>query len=196
MDPAVELTICRTMAEEMEAYLLSDHLFRQLIVRTPLGDLQPKMTLGAFLEHYQRLRRREMALSPAQRAKLSEIGETWATMKRRYEGRYAERLHHELRSHLDSWKWFIDDCLRQPTRCCDDYPTEARARARVALLIEEIGTGVDIKMDLSRLSALDERLRSMWEQGRFIWSDETPAAYPPDRYWFLYGHPSGGAECD
>jgi hypothetical protein len=34
MDPAVELAICRTMAEEMEPYLLSNQLFRQLVVRT------------------------------------------------------------------------------------------------------------------------------------------------------------------
>ncbi len=196
MDLAVELAICRTMANEMESYLLSNQLFRQIVVRTPLGDLQPKMTLGAFLEHYRRLRRRQSALSPAQQAELNSIGETWATMKRRYESRYEELMRHELRSHLDSWTWFLDDCLKRPSRCQEDYPTEARIRARIALLLEELGPDAEIQKEKSRLAVLDDRLRRLWQRGRFIWPGETADAYPPDRYWFLYGYPQGADEDD
>jgi len=196
MDPAVELAICRTMAEEMEPYLLSNQLFRQLVVRTPVGDLQPKMTLGAFLEHYRRLRRREKALSPTQRAELDRIGEVWATMKRRYEKRYMELLRQELRSQLDSWAWFLDDCLRRPNRCREDYPTEVRTRARISLLLEELGPDAQIYTEASRLAHLDDRLRRMWQKGHFIWPSEAADAYPPDRYWFLYGYPQGGEEDD
>lgn len=196
MDTGVEFAICRTMADEMEAYLLAHQLFRQIVVHTPVGDLQPKMTLGAFIDHYRRLRRRQSALSATQQAELDRIGETWATMKRRYEGRYEELLHQELRSHLDSWNWFLDDCLRQPNRCQEDYPAEVHARARIALLLEELGPQAETHAEASRVSMLDDRLRRLWQKGRFIWPGEAADAYPPDRYWFLYGYPQGADEDD
>jgi hypothetical protein len=194
MDLSVELAIARAMANELESYLLSNQLFRQLVVRTPLGDLQPKMTLGAFSEHLRALRRREASLVTEQRATLDEIGKTWETMRRRYAERYADLLRQELRSQLDSWTWFLEDCLKRPGRCRDDYPTEARIRARIALLLEELGSSADIRSELARLASLDERLRRIWQKDRFLWPGESANVYPPDRYWFLYGYPQGEDE--
>ena len=43
------LAIAQAMVDELTDYLMGDTLYRQLMVKTPGGVRQPKMTLGALL---------------------------------------------------------------------------------------------------------------------------------------------------
>ncbi len=49
------LAITQAMADELTDYLMGDNLYRQLMVKTPGGVKQPKMTIGALLENVQSL---------------------------------------------------------------------------------------------------------------------------------------------
>ena len=44
------LAVTQAMADELTDYLMGDNLYRQLVVKTPSGTKQPKMTIGALLE--------------------------------------------------------------------------------------------------------------------------------------------------
>jgi len=186
-----DLAVCQAMADAMEDYLLGERLFRQLIVPTPLGTRQPKMTIGGFLDLYRRLQAEVHELSAEEREQLRRIWETFRTMRRRYAARYANKLRRELRSNLDSWRWFLQDCAANPERCREEYPREARIRARIDLLLSEAySQGVDVSNELDRLSELDARLRRFWRKGEFIWRGEDPSQHPPEREWYLYGGPA------
>ena len=49
------LAITQAMADEITDYLMGDNLYRQLIVKTPGGVRQPKMTISALLENMETL---------------------------------------------------------------------------------------------------------------------------------------------
>ena len=67
------LAITQAMADELTDYLMGDSLYRQLVVKTPTGTKQPKMTIGALLENLELLRWEKESLSTGQQAALAAI---------------------------------------------------------------------------------------------------------------------------
>jgi len=41
------------------------------------------------------------------------------------------------------------------------------------------------------VAALDHRLQARRQPGAFIWDAVWEPAYPAEKYWWLYGHPTG-----
>lgn len=192
-DFEIKLALVQAMAHELEDYLMGDALYRQLVVHTTVGDRLPKMSLGAFLETLETLEWAQKAgrLTAEQRQPLTEARKSLEGVRRRFPTAYRGKLSRELKSNLDSWNWFLQECRENPRRCHEEYPFEVRIRNRIATLVDALGK--EIPADLaSRLERLDDALRRLIVPGRFVLAEELQTRYPRDRYWWLYGQPARG----
>ncbi len=176
------------MADALEGYLLGDKMFKQMIVHTPEGDRLPEMTLGGLLERARHLDRFRDRLSAEEKGRLDDVLKRIEDARFRHRGRYAHWVEREFKSYLDSWHWYMDDVLDGDPGALDRYPQEVRIRDRLDLLVQE-SAKVGASLPTEKLEAEDDRLRSVWREGRFIWAAEMQPFYPKDRYWWLYGRP-------
>lgn len=135
---ATELIESEAMARELADYLLSDRLFWQISVETPLGTQQPKMTLGGLWERSKRLEAAD-GLGPHDRQRLAKVMEAWDDSRRRYPPQFTAKLTRELESYLKNWKYYLDQSARDPERWKEDYEVELRNRRRVELVLRLLG---------------------------------------------------------
>jgi hypothetical protein len=188
---AADLMVAQAMALELPDYLLGDRLFRQVVVKTPAGTQQPKMTLGGLLSRYQLLQHYASDLDAGQQQLLSAVGTAIDEHRRVYRTQWVSFLQKELKSYLDSWRWYIDECVRRGG-CAGTYAGEVWIRTRLALLIDEAAIlALATLTEQGHLRRLDSQLRSVWQEGSFLLEDAQRDLYPADRYWWLYGLPVG-----
>ncbi len=188
---ADELMVARVMAAELPDYLLGDRLFRQIVAKTPSGTQQPKMTLGSLLGRYQLLQHFAGDMDATQHQQLSAIDAAIAENRRIYRAQWIDYIQKELKSYLASWRWYIDECIRRGG-CASTYSGEVWIRTRLALLVEEAAAlNVPVLAEQGQLRRLDSQLRSVWQEGPFLLADTPRDLYPQDRYWWLYGLPTG-----
>jgi hypothetical protein len=186
---AVDLALAQAMVKEFEDYLFSDRLFYQLIVHTPAGDRQPKLTPGVLIETLAQLRRARGELSVEQRQLLDQVEADFAAVRRRMAGRCRDKVLAELKSLLDSWTWFMQDCEDQRRRCETEYDHEVWIRARITTLMSELSDGPDLSELRQRLALLDSKLTRVFRVGQFVWDPKLELHYPKREFWFLYGRP-------
>lgn len=189
--PGTNLALAQAMVDQLEDYLFGEKLYRQLLVRTPEGDKQPKMTIGALLDRLHALERQLDHLAPAQQSQFQAIRDRWQALKSQWAAQYADKVLWELKSLLDSWTWFIDDCMSGKRTCADDYSSEVWIRVRIEDLMKDIAGMADLADTRARLAPLDARLKRIFMPGPFVWSADRATSYPRERYWFLYGRPVG-----
>lgn len=186
-----ELMVAGAMASELPDYLLGDRLFRQVVVKTPEGTQQPKMTLGNLLSRYRLLRHFAGDLDASQQQALAAVGAAIEENRRVYRPQWIGYIQKELKSYLDSWRWYVDECMRRGG-CASTYAGEVWIRTRLSLLLEEAETlAVPTLTEQGYLRRLDSQLRSLWHDGAFLLEGAQRSLYPADRYWWLYGVPAG-----
>lgn len=187
------LAITQAMADELTDYLMGDALYRQLMVKTPSGVKQPKMTLGALLENVQTLAWVRERLSAAQRQQLAATEERIDIARGAFAAQWHALLRRELKALLDSWRWYLDDAGRSP-EARESYGQEAHIRSRIDLVQAELA-GDPLAADQRReLGELDARLRAMMHGSRYVGPRGAEARYPASRAWWLYGQPGGDSE--
>lgn len=187
-DPAVDLAIVQTMAEELEAYLVKDELFRQLTVRTPSGDQRPQMSGSDLLVRLHRLHGERDKLTSAQQSALDQVQRSVDDTIRSLRTRFLERLERDMKARLNSLRWFIDDCRQDRKRCRSEYPYEIRNRQRIEEIVKFLEGG--LSGDLSaQLRQIDERIQAMTVATDFIWDERLRPLFPKGTYWYLYGLP-------
>ncbi|NOX62423.1 MAG: hypothetical protein GXP42_10855 [Chloroflexi bacterium] len=133
-----ELIEAEQFAKELPDYLLSDRLFWQIVVDTPLGARQPKMTLGSLFERMQHLASAP-ALGPKDRERLKRIQEAWDIARKSYPQQFKQKLRRELDSYLHNWKYYLEQRRGDPERWKEDYEVELRNRRRVELVVGLLG---------------------------------------------------------
>lgn len=187
------LAITQAMADELVDYLMGDSLYRQLMVKTPDGVKQPKMTLGALLENMQQLGWQRDQLSAAQRQQLAAIEERTAVAKASFAEAWDSLLRRELKALLDSWKWYLDD-VHENEAARDNYASESHTRTRIELvqaaLAGEHSTASN-RDEQDELDKLDAQLRRVLRHGQYIGPRGGESHYSADRAWWLYGRPTG-----
>jgi hypothetical protein len=152
------LAVTQAMADELNDYLMGNDLYRQTLVETPAGSEQVVMTPGALLENLALLGNSEPALSDAQRAQLAAIRDAVARARRTLPDQWQALLHRELKALLDSRKWYLDD-LEQRRAEPDQRGPEAQQRARIDLILRELGGAAGLEEERRRLAELDARER-------------------------------------
>lgn len=151
---AAEMIEAEAMAAELVDYLLSDRLFWQISVETPLGSQQPKMTLGGLWERMKQLEATD-ELGAGDRQRLAAITAGWEDARRRYPAQFTEKLKRELDSFLKNWRFYLDQYGRDPERWREEYDVELRNRRRVELVLRLLGADapVGVLEDLAEMEA-------------------------------------------
>ena len=190
---ARDAALCAAMADELDDYLKSNELFWEPNRRRPGGTDLPKLTLGGLLLATRRLEALRDHLTPDQAHALNRAGRELDHQKRQWRTRYQNKLGRDLRSRLDAWTWYLDDCQQQGESAAVHYTRQVETRVKIDLLLDEAGEiGLDVEELRGRQVALDERLRLDFRPGDFCWADELAASFPAERFWYLYGHPRVG----
>ncbi len=184
------LAITQAMADELTDYLMGDTLYRQLMVKTPAGLKQPKMTIGALLENVQALGWERAHLTAAQSAQLAAIEERIAAARGAFAAPWGTLLRRELKALLDSWKWYLDDAGRDAD-ARERYGQEVHIRTRIDVVQAELAGDPLAAEQRRELGELDVRLRPMLAGSSFAGPRGSESRYPAPRAWWLYGKPGG-----
>ncbi len=187
-EQAASLSTLEQMVDRLEEYLDDERLFKTITVHTPSGERLVKLTLGAVLDRLGGLTRR--ARSPEERRRLAALAEQLEHLKARRPEAYYHKLARELKSYVDSWRWFIQSCEEGDRRCAQDYPFEVTTRLRIQRLLDEGAGHPEVEALRRPVDELDRRLRARWQPGPFVLKGEPSDQYPPERYWWLYGRPN------
>jgi len=181
-----DLDILVTMAAEMEDYLKSDVLYWQMAH----GDM-PKLTLGGYLLRQYRLRLLVALLAEEQKIRLDTAVTQFKEALVEKVVRTEKRAHEELGVRCRQWGTYMNDVKRETALAAVNYETAVENRVAITALIDflhnppyQMGS---VKTD--SLKMMDSALRNHWAAGDFVWPDEWAAAYPQDKYWWLYGRP-------
>lgn len=189
----VNLEVFDVMVDEMEAYLESDDLTRQLVVQTDEGTQMPNMTIGLMLDYYQALQRQVPNMLPRQREGLERIITRFEDTRDTRIDAYGDKLRREMKSHMDAWAWFLENCEDGEASCVEDYPSEVWRRTRLEDLRDEArGVELDISQQVARLEKLDRDLDDLFHAGEYVGREGTESERPKDTYWWLYGTPVVG----
>ena len=190
---ARDAALCEAMADEIKEYLKSNELFWEPDRRRPGGADLPKLTIGGLLLAMRRLETLRDHLNPDKAKALTRAGREMAFQKSQWRLRYQNKLARDLRSRLDAWAWYLDDCQQQGKAAIIHYPRQVETRVKIDLLLDEaIEVGLEVKESHKRKAGLDERLRTLFTKGGFGWISELAAGFPPNRFWYLYGTPRRG----
>ena len=186
LDGVLELTICRSMAAELDEYLRSNVLYWPVTPSNPLGDRMPQLTSGSLLEHLTRAEAALNELSPSQRIELESTRQLHDRVRQAHQTAYFARAVRELNSRLDAWAWYLDDYARHPSDLAAYYPHEIRTRVKVELLVQVLNHNVPAH-SRTRLIKLDELLRGAFVAGPFVWDERLESFFPKSPCWWLYG---------
>lgn len=180
-----DLDILAAMAAEMDTYLRSDVLF------WPMQNSDfPRLTLGGYLMRQHRLLALKELLDQDEQNRLIAAVETYRQALVEKIVRLETKAHEELEYRLRQWERFLQE-IGQESSSPAYYATSVDIRAMIAALMNQLQIApyrLPPRAE-ERLSLLDRNLRSRFRQGEFVWPEEWQGAYPPSRYWWLFGQP-------
>jgi hypothetical protein len=191
-DPARDLAQLVAMVDGLEEYLEQGHPYRPVVADWPGGGRQTvTLSIGTIRELLAALERDAERLAPAERAALETARETLRAVQSQRRLAYIAMLQHELRSQLDSWRWFVEDWSREEDPAAGRYAREVATRLRVEGLMDEAdAVGADIREARGRAAASDDALAAHFEPGDYCGPHDQAPRYARERYWWLYGHPT------
>ena len=185
---ARDAALCEAMSDELKAYLRSNELFWEPNRRRVGGADLPKLALGGLLLARRRLETLRERLTPEQARALGRAGRELAYHRSHWRTRYQTKLARDLRSRLDAWDWYLDDCREQGESAIVHYARQVEARVKVDLLMEEAeGIGLEVEKSRQRRVALDERLQVDFVSGGFCWLEPLAVGFEVGRFWYLWG---------
>lgn len=187
-DPATDLLIVEAMADELEAYIVANELYRTLSLRTVEGNQTLQMTGADLLTRLYRLHGEHNLLTPADQARLDAVQNRVDNTIYSLRTRFLERLQREIKARLDSLKWFLDDCLADRQRCRVEFPFEMRNRQRIEEALKMMSYQLP-EAQQNFLRQIDARIRQVALPGEFLWDERWKAIFPPQPYWYLYLRP-------
>lgn len=179
-----DLAALEAMAAEMDDYLQSDVLFWPM----SQADL-PRLTLGGYLMRQHRLLGLRDLLSMQEQDRLHTAINQYHKALEEKVVRCEKRAHEELDARLRQWHSYLSEVKEGASIAY--YESAVEPRAMIEALVAQLRVQpYQLQAELpQKLALLDRQLRQVWEPGQFIWPYEWKPAYPPEKYWWLYGHP-------
>ena len=172
------------MAAQLKPYIYEDELYGPMP-----GDL-PKLTIGGLLMRLSRLSALSNLLSPTQQDTLRVAQSQFDSIRKEWAVAYEGKIQRELKVRISALDQFFNECSDNLRGCADEYPSMIEKRVMIEHLQDEaIGLNsapVGLK---NGLIALDNKNHRYFEAGKFTWDPRLEPAYPPQKYWFLYGRP-------
>jgi len=191
-DPATDLIVAQTMVDELEDYILQGEVYRTITVAGAIsGDPRIQMSGGDLLTRFHRLQGQRDQLSAAEQSRLDMLQEQANGVMNTHRTGFHDHLQREMKTRLNSIKWFLDDGHEDPQRSRIDFPFEMRNRQRIEEILKVLGD--DLPTDLATtLKAIDQRIQKVAYGAPFIWDEGLESVFPRSPYWYLYLLPTGG----
>lgn len=170
------------MASNLTPYLYEDELFGHL------GNNLPKLTVGGMVMRLYELQHLADYLTAEQQQRVYDAEVNINAARSEWALHYEQKILKEMGSRLGAVRWYLDDCMREPSSCAGGWPNEAEKRTIVAHLQRE-AKRLDVMTDELKveLSGVDSRLRGVHRDGDFLWDARLKDAYPKSEFWWLYG---------
>lgn len=188
MDAALDLNILTKMADELKDYLLAEPIFWQMQAPSSF----PKLSLGLLLLTLARLEAVNARLSQEQRATHNATARQVEATLGSWQVAAEKKAERELRTRVNLWKQFWDDCSENPRTCAEQYPHDVVQRVIAGLLLYKYPRVADSAAARS-LEALDRLARGQLMGKEFVWASELQEGFPQAEHWYLYGKPGGRA---
>lgn len=183
-----DLAILKTMSAGIDEYLRGGATWWDM----GHPDM-PLLTIGGFLMRRRRLHLVEYLLHDSEREALAMANAHYDQLVSGQIVRFEERGLAEIGARMREWTVYLRDLMVSNRLAADTarYDYLADTRVVISELVHKLSESPfklpeHIPVDIA---ALDRRLSIRWSAGAFIWSPVWMAAYPPDTYWWLYGHP-------
>ena len=172
MSSSNDLRFLRAALPQLKDYLLSSEIFWNL-------GFDPQLTLGNLLLAETQVSAGGNLSTPDEQL-LSDLN----ARKKEWHSAWQKKAEREFRSRLRQWTQYLQELSEHPSRFAAQYKTEVRVRALLELLADE-ASGLR-----GQLAASDSKLKALTVAGDYGWGEETKAAFPQSRYWFLYAKPN------
>lgn len=181
-----DLTIVEKMAAEIALYLASE--CRHWVMG---DDDLPLLTIGGYLMRQNRLLILCKTLQPDQQRRLQQTVSEFEQALVEQVVRFEERTHQELHARLREWMGYLRGLSAHKPKHNITYPTAVNTRVIIAAMMDKLQSPPYQLNDavLDEVTILDRRLRGQWILGEFVLPLVWQPAYPPEKYWWLYGCP-------
>ncbi len=181
-----DLEIFEVMVSEMDGYLMSEATHWTM----EKGDM-PKLTIGGCLMRRQRLPFVGEQLDDAAQKRLEIARQSFEALLFKNVVRFETRMHQELHARLSEWSSYLGHLSSRMMADVNYYADVSDVRVVISAMIEELQKPVYQldKQILEEITALDQNLKGRWQVGTFVWPAVWQDAYPPEKFWWLYGRP-------
>ncbi|MFN2138753.1 MAG: hypothetical protein ACK2UK_22545 [Candidatus Promineifilaceae bacterium] len=182
-----DLLILGDMVAAMPAYLDSDVQDWTL----PHTNMPP-LTIGGCLMRMLRLDAVQGKLTNEEREELTAVCDAYHAALQERVVRFEKRAHQELHTRIAEWIACLRDFSRRAateqnfyagivdTRVVIEHLTDALCQAPY-----ELQPGIE-----DEIKVIDRMLADRLTKGSFVWDTFWEAAYPREKYWWLYRHPA------
>lgn len=176
-----DLDVFDEMLFELEAYLHGRDNHWELA-----NPEMPLLTLGGMLMRHQRLTMMQEQLDFTRLPWFEQASGRFKRILRENVVDVERRAHAELHLLVYDWMKYISVGMgKDPIR----YTDVAESRVVIEALFDLLKQP-PYKLDqyfMGEMQLFDENLRQRWQSGEFVWPLPYQQAYPPEKYWWLYG---------
>lgn len=184
-DAEYELRYVKTGLDMLEDYLQSSELYWSTGISARQGQTPyPQMTLGGLLLFMKRASARKLTL--AEQAELTGLENRLNTVRTHWRTAWGNKATQAFRARLKLWSNFLEDYRQKPGANNDRFRYEVTRRVQLHLLQPDADDRYEAEDNL--LIGLDDFLKAVFIPDDFIWEPELADGFPPDPYWYLYGH--------
>lgn len=185
-----DLDIMQAMLGEMAGYLKRDAVYG------PMPSSMPKLTIGAYLMRQHRLRALAANLDQPDYERLHQLTTQFEQLLAENVVSSEAKMYQELAARLTQWSTYLAEVERNVEAYAFEYPTAVQNRVILSELLKFLTLPpYQFNEDWqTQVHKQDQLLKSIWEDGGFIWPDVWQAAYPKTIYWWLYGQPTKQSE--
>ncbi|GAB4545347.1 MAG: hypothetical protein OHK0023_03480 [Anaerolineae bacterium] len=166
---------------------LTPYIYDSEIFGTLNDNSLPRLTIGGILMRLHRLKHLSGTLTAAQKSALESAASKFAEVRQQWIVHYERKISREILSRIGSLDQFANECAQNLAVCADNYPAAMEKRVMIEHLRDELEALNLLSTEITgRLAALDNALNRCLEAGEFCWSPHVQAAYPKEKFWFLY----------
>jgi hypothetical protein len=182
VDLARDVRVVEAHAARIIPYIYQDELYGAVP-----GNF-PKLTIGGLLMRFHRLDALGDTLSEAQRSAALAAYAVFESARQEWAVHYEKKILHELGARLRALAQFAAEAEERRLGARENYPAAMEKRVMIDLLQAEATRLAIWPADYNgQLLNSDNRIRRIAEKhDGFIWSLAVEAAYPQDRFWYLY----------
>jgi hypothetical protein len=187
---AQDLKETQAFVESLEGYLQQDQLYGSAGGGFFTGGRMPALTVGSLAMRLRRLQALEGLLTAEQRMQLADLRKKHDAIRKQWYAHYKAKLEKEIKSRLDAMRPFFEEAQTDPQLAAKVYGPEVVRRTIAEEAIMALAEMNEDVGDLTRKArAADAALRRYVQPSEFVWHPQLEAAYPRDRFWWMYVAP-------